>query len=76
LAFNTAQVYLMQRGKKIAAKGIRRLRRIYRKELGRTPVIVYYGDKFGVVSVEKLLRLVGLPARQSLLPMVPHGEPP
>jgi len=76
LAFNTAQMYLMHHGKKIAAKGIRRLRRTYRKELGRTPVVVYYSDAFGVVSVEKLLRLVGVPARQSLLPMVPLGEPP
>jgi len=59
LAFNTAQVYLSRRGKSLAAKGIRRLRRTANKEHGASPkehgaspIVVYVNDNFGVFSVK------------------------
>jgi hypothetical protein len=76
LAFNTAQVFLSQSGKRLAAKGIRRLRRSYRRELGTCPVVIYIGQAFGIFPVEKLLQLVGTPIRRSLLPQLRAGEPP
>jgi len=76
LAFNTAQIYLSQSGKRLAAKGIRRLRRSHRRELGTTPVVIYIGQNFGVFPVETLLKLVGTPTRRSLLPQLRGGEPP
>lgn len=76
LAFNTAQVFLSQSGKRLAAKGIRRLRRSHHRELGTCPVVIYIGQVFGIFPVEKLLHLVGTPTRRSLLPQLRGGEPP
>lgn len=71
LAFNTVQVYLSRRGAGFAAQGIRRLRRHYEPHLGRAPVVIYLGDAYAVLPVEELLRILGLPARVSLLPPRP-----
>ena len=76
LAFNTAQVYRTRAGERLAKKGIRRLRREYRRELGAAPVVVYVAGCYGVLSVEALLAALGRPVRESLLPFGGHPEPP
>jgi hypothetical protein len=68
LAFNTAQVYRGRGGQRLAKLGIRRLRRQAEAELGRSPVVIFMDDCYGVMAVEELLSVVGLPARQGLLP--------
>lgn len=42
LAFNTAQVYLDRAGRKIAARGIRRLRHCYESQLGAQPTVTFW----------------------------------
>ncbi|MFV1992237.1 MAG: transposase, partial [Acidimicrobiales bacterium] len=76
LAFNTAQVYLGRSGTRIAAQGIRRLRRHYRRELGAAPVVIYMRDTYAVLAVEQLLLLLGNSPRRSLLPFQIHPQPP
>lgn len=78
LAFNTAQVYRGRGGDRLAKLGIRRLRRQTQAELGRSPVVIFMDDCYGVLAVEELLAVVGFPARQGLLPALseanrPHG---
>jgi hypothetical protein len=78
LAFNTAQVYRGRGGQRLAKLGIRRLRRQSQAALGRTPVVIFMDDCYGVMPVEELLSVVGFPARQGLLPSIempnrPHG---
>lgn len=68
LAFNTAQVYRGRGGARLARLGIRRLRRQSQRELGRSPVVIFMDDCYGVMTVEELLSVVGFPARQGLLP--------
>lgn len=68
LAFNTAQVYRSRGGDRRAKMGIRRLRREAEAELGRSPVVLFMDDCYGVLSLEGLLEAVGAPARQGLLP--------
>jgi hypothetical protein len=68
LAFNTAQIYRSRGGQRLAKLGIRRLRREAQPELGRSPVVVFMDECYAVLSVEELLRVVGFPARQGLLP--------
>jgi len=68
LAFNTAQVYRTRAGERLAKKGIRRLRREYRRELGAAPVVVYVASCYAVLSVEELLAALGRPVQESLLP--------
>jgi hypothetical protein len=75
LAFNTAQVYLTQRGSELAARGIRRLTRLYDDQLGHSPVVIYLGHYYGVFPVEELLRLFGRTSRQSLRPALPLRSP-
>lgn len=76
LAFNTAQLYLSQAGKNVAAKGIRRLRRLFRRELGATPTVIYIEDRFAIFPLEKLLRILGVPTRRSLMPRLHAAKPP
>lgn len=76
LAFNTAQAYLSEAGKKTAAKGIRRLRRDYRHELGACPAVVYIGTNFAVLPVEQLVSTLGVAVRHSLLPQLAATRPP
>jgi len=75
LAFNTAQVYRSRAGERVAAMGIRRLRRQVRPALGPAPVVLYLGGSYGVFPLEEVLALAGLPVRASLLP-TPRPEPP
>jgi hypothetical protein len=76
LAFNTAQVYLSRAGGRIAAQGIRRLRRHYCRKLGAAPVIIYIGPCYAVLPVEQLLQILGTSPRRSLLPLQIRPEPP
>jgi hypothetical protein len=68
LAFNTAQVYRGRAGERVAAMGIRRLRRQHRPELGAVPVVIYVDGDYGVFALEDLLALLGASVRESLLP--------
>jgi hypothetical protein len=78
LAFNTAQVDRGRGGARLARLGIRRRRRQTQADLGRSPVVIFMDDYYGVMPVEELLAVVGFPARQGLLPALggpnrPHG---
>lgn len=75
LAFNTAQIYRTRAGDRVAAMGIRRLRREHRPHLGPAPVVLYLGERYGVFPLEEVLALAGLPVRVSLLP-APCPAPP
>ena len=76
LAFNTAQVYRGRGGKRLAKLGIRRLRREAHRELGRSPVVIFMDECYGVMAVEELLAVVGFPARQGLLPALRSSSGP
>ena len=68
LAFNTAQVYRLQAGERLAALAIRRLRRLHQRELGTAPAVIYAVGCYGVFSLEELLEVLGSAPRESLLP--------
>jgi hypothetical protein len=68
LAFNTAQVYRLQAGERLASMAIRRLRRQRQRELGTAPAVIYVGGCYGVFALEEVLRLLGAAPRESLLP--------
>jgi hypothetical protein len=68
LAFNTAQVYRLQAGERLAGMAIRRLRRQRQRELGTAPAVIYVAGCYGVFSLEELLHLLGTAPRESLLP--------
>jgi hypothetical protein len=70
LAFNTAQVYRLQAGERLASVAIRRLRRLHQREFGTAPAVIYVADCYGVFALEELLRLLGTAPRESLLPAV------
>ena len=70
LAFNTAQVYRLQAGERLAAVAIRRLRRLHQRELGPAPAVIYVAGCYGVFALEELLRLLGTAPRESLLPVL------
>jgi hypothetical protein len=70
LAFNTAQVYRLRAGERLAAVAIRRLRRLHQRELGSTPAVIYVAGCYGVFALEDLLRLLGTAPHESLLPTV------
>jgi hypothetical protein len=76
LAFNTAQAYRARGGERLAKIGIRRLRRQSQRELGRSPVVIFMDDCYGVMAVEELLAVVGFPARQGLLPTLNEPNRP
>jgi hypothetical protein len=76
LAFNTAQVYLSRSGERLAAKGMRTLRRHYSPQLGRSPVVIYIDRSYAVLAVEQLLAIVGYPAAKSLRPFATTRSPP
>ena len=76
LAFNTAQVYISQAGPKLAARGIRRLRRLYQPELGAAPAVIYVGRSFAVLPLEELLAVLGRPATVSLRSLNHCVRPP
>ena len=68
LAFNTAQVYRLRAGERLASVAIRRLRRLRQRELGTAPAVIYVAGCYGIFSLEELLALLGTPPRESLLP--------
>jgi hypothetical protein len=68
LAFNTAQVYRLQAGERLASVAIRRLRRHRQRELGSAPAVLYVAGCYGVFSLEELLDVLGSAPRESLLP--------
>jgi hypothetical protein len=68
LAFNTAQVYRLQAGERLASMAIRRLRRHRQRELGSAPAVLYVAGCYGVFSLEELLDVLGSAPRESLLP--------
>ncbi len=76
LAFNTAQVYRLQAGERLASVAIRRLRRRRQRELGNAPAVIYLAGCYGVFALEELLSLLGTPARESLLPAVKPTSAP
>jgi hypothetical protein len=76
LAFNTAQAYRLAAGQRLAKRGIRRLRREYRRELGAAPVVVYVAGCYAVLAVEELLAALGRPVQESLLPFGGQKEAP
>jgi len=73
LAFNTAQVYRLQAGERLAALAIRRLRRQRQRELGSAPAVLYVAGCYGVFSLEELLAVLGSAPRETLLPAL--GKP-
>jgi Transposase DDE domain len=76
LAFNTAQAYRLATGERLAKKGIRRIRRERRTELGAAPAVVYVAGCYAVLALEELLAAVGTPVRESLLPFGEGPRPP
>ncbi len=68
LAFNTAQVYRLQAGERLASVAIRRLRRQRQRELGSAPAVLDVAGCYGVFSLEELLDVLGSAPRESLLP--------
>jgi hypothetical protein len=75
LAFNTAQVSRSRGGQREARLGIRRWRRLSRRELGHSPVVIFRDDGYGVMSLEQLLAAVGAAARHGLLPALQSPQP-
>ena len=76
LAFNTAQVYRLQAGERLAAMAIRRLRRQRQRELGSAPAVLYVAGCYGVFSLEELLEVLGSAPRESLLPTLVQPSSP
>ncbi len=70
LAFNTAQVYRLQAGERLASVAIRRLRRLHQRALGTAPAVIYVAGCYGIFALEELLSLLGTAPRESLLPAV------
>ena len=59
LAFNTAQVYRLRAGERLASVAIRRLRRLRQRELGSAPAVLYAAGCYGVFSLVELLDVLG-----------------
>src|SRR5205807_8629394 len=76
LAFNTAQVYRLRAGERLAGMAIRRLRRQRQRELGNAPAVLYVAGCYGVFSLEELLDVLGSTPRESLLPALAKPSSP
>ena len=76
LAFNTAQVYRLQAGERLASMAIRRLRRHRQRELGSAPAVLYVAGCYGIFSLEEVLDLLGAAPRESLLPAFARPSSP
>jgi hypothetical protein len=76
LAFNTAQVYRLQAGERLAVMAIRRLRRQRERQLGSAPAVLYVAGCYGVFSLEELLDVLGAAPRESLLPTLTKSVAP
>lgn len=75
LAFNTAQVYRLLAGERLAQCAIRRLRRERQPQLGPAPAVIYLGGLYAVLALEDLLAALGVPVRESLLPALATPPP-
>jgi len=75
LAFHPAQVYRLQAGERLAAVAMRR-RRLHQRELGTAPALISVAGCSGVFALEALLSLLGVPARESLLPALSTTSSP
>jgi hypothetical protein len=75
LAFNTAQVYRLQAGERVAQLAIRRLRREHQPDLGPAPAVIYLGGYYAVLALEDLLAALGVPTRESLRPALTPPSP-
>src|SRR5260370_39095951 len=67
LAFNTAQVYRLQAGQRLATVAIRRLRRRRERALGNAPAVIFLAGCYGVFALEVLLSLLVDSARDGLM---------
>jgi hypothetical protein len=76
LAFNTAQVYRLQAGERLASVAIRRLRRQRQRQLGNAPAVLYVAGCYGVFSLEEVLDVLGAAPRESLLPALAKPSSP
>src|SRR5437867_6665230 len=76
LAFNTAQVYRLQAGERLASVAIRRLRRLHQRELGNASAVLYVAGCYGVFSLEEVLNVLGAAPRESLLPTLAKPSAP
>ena len=76
LCFNTVQILLSGAGKRLAACGIRTLQRTFSRQLGHSPVVIYFAAWFAVFHVEELLTILGQSPQQSLLPLGGYARPP
>jgi hypothetical protein len=76
LAFNTAQVYRLQAGERLASLAIRRLRRQRQRELGSAPAVLYVAGCYDVFSLEEVLDVLGAAPRESLLPALVKPSSP
>ncbi len=54
----------------------RRLRRLRQHELGNAPAVIYLAGCYGVFALEELLRLLGTPVCESLLPAIKQTSSP
>lgn len=68
LGFNTTQVYRTRAGLKLAKLGIRRLRRECDRTLGLAVAVVFARDCYAVLAVEEILKALGTPVKEGLLP--------
>ena len=76
LACNTAHVYRIRGGVRLAGTGMRRLRQEQRRALGAAPAIIDLDGCYGVFALEELLALLGTPVRESVLPGGQQAAPP
>jgi hypothetical protein len=69
IAYNVAQIAKTKVGKRLAARGIRKLRRKMSTRFGSVPIIVFAGEAYAVLHIEELVTLLGgAPPRFSFLP--------
>jgi len=74
-AFNVAQLIKTTKGRQLADRGIRRLRRDLGNDYGPAPIIVFAGGVFAVFHIEEIMHLVGLPPQHSLRKPNATGPP-
>ncbi len=75
IAFNVAQLMKTSKGRQLADRGIRRLRRELAAVYGLAPIVVFAKDVFAVFHIEEIMQLVGLPPQHSLRRQNATGPP-
>ena len=76
LAFNTAQVYRLQAGERLASVAIRRLRRLRQRELGSAPAVLYAAGLDARLLLGRVARRAWFCPRESLLPALAKPSSP